>query len=327
MATIKDIAARAGVTATTVSRVINNRGYISEATRKKVSDAMKEMHYQPNEAARSLSRRHTNTIGVIVPHIIHPFFNKLISNLERAASARGYKILLCNSQDQPEKEAEYLDMCISNKVSGIVLCSKYVQTEKFHSLHIPVISFEREEENSSAVTIQCDNYQGGKIAANHLIEQGCKKLLHFGGVRGKDMPADRRADGFIEACREKGVQGTIMVSNQLVYGAMHYQEYIQEGLEKFPDVDGIFASSDLIAAQVIQICNQMGIHIPEKIKLVGFDDVLIASVTTPTITTIHQPIKEMSELSVDYIDRLQKNEVVPSRTSMPVWLVKRDSTL
>lgn len=155
-------------------------------------------------------------------------------------------------------------MCISNKVSGIVLCSKYVQTEKFHSLHIPVISFEREEENSSAVTIQCDNYQGGKIAANHLIEQGCKKLLHFGGVRGKDMPADRRADGFIEACREKGVQGTIMVSNQLVYGSMHYQEYIQEGLEKFPDVDGIFASSDLIAAQVIQICNQMGIHIPEK---------------------------------------------------------------
>lgn len=118
-----------------------------------------------------------------------------------------------------------------------------------------------------------------------------------------------------------------MVSNQLVYGSMHYQEYIQEGLEKFPDVDGIFASSDLIAAQVIQICNQMGIHIPEKIKLVGFDDVLIASVTTPTITTIHQPIKEMSELSVDYIDRLQKNEVVPSRTSMPVWLVKRDSTL
>lgn len=100
MATIKDIAARAGVTATTVSRVINNRGYISEETRKKVTQAMQEMNYQPNELARSLAKAHSNTIGVIVPHISHPFFSKMISALESAAAKRGYKILLCNSKDQ-----------------------------------------------------------------------------------------------------------------------------------------------------------------------------------------------------------------------------------
>ena len=94
MATIKDIAARAGVTATTVSRVINNRGYISEETRKKVTQAMQEMNYQPNELARSLAKAHSNTIGVIVPHISHPFFSKMISALESAAAKRGYKILL-----------------------------------------------------------------------------------------------------------------------------------------------------------------------------------------------------------------------------------------
>ena len=326
MATIKDIAEKAGVTATTVSRVINNRGYISEETRNKVFSVMKEMNYHPNEAARSLSKKHTNIIGVIVPHITHPFFSKLISNLESAASARNYKILLCNSKDQPEKEAEYLDMCISNKVAGIILCSKYVNTEKFSELHIPIINFEREEENEESVSIQCDNYQGGRIAAKHLIERGCKKLLHFGGVLKKDMPADRRADGFRDVCKEEGVEGIVLMSDQLVYGSMHYQSYIKKGLKDNPGVDGIFASSDLIASQVIQVCNGIGIRIPEQMKLVGFDDVMIATVTTPTITTIHQPVREMSELSIEYVDKRLKGEMVPSNVYMPVRLVKRDST-
>ena len=154
MATIKDIAARAGVTATTVSRVINNRGYISEETRKKVTQAMQEMNYQPNELARSLAKAHSNTIGVIVPHISHPFFSKMISALESAAAKRGYKILLCNSKDQPEKETEYLDMFISNRVTGVVMASRDVQIEKFHDLKIPIVNFEREE-NTEAITIQC----------------------------------------------------------------------------------------------------------------------------------------------------------------------------
>ena len=107
MATLKDIAQRAGVTATTVSRVINNRGYISEGTRKKVYAAMEEMHYQPNELARAFSKQYTNTIGLIVPHISHPFFTKVISNIESSAAEKGFKLLLCNSKEQPEKEQEH----------------------------------------------------------------------------------------------------------------------------------------------------------------------------------------------------------------------------
>ena len=183
MATIKDIAARAGVTATTVSRVINNRGYISEETRKKVTQAMQEMNYQPNELARSLAKAHSNTIS------------KMISALESAAAKRGYKILLCNSKDQPEKETEYLDMFISNRVTGVVMASRDVQIEKFHDLKIPIVNFEREE-NTEAITIQCDNEQGGALAASHLADCGCCHLLHFGGIVGRDMPADRRGSSF-----------------------------------------------------------------------------------------------------------------------------------
>ena len=282
MATIKDIAARAGVTATTVSRVINNRGYISEETRKKVTQAMQEMNYQPNELARSLAKAHSNTIGVIVPHISHPFFSKMISALESAAAKRGYKILLCNSKDQPEKETEYLDMFISNRVTGVVMASRDVQIEKFHDLKIPIVNFEREE-NTEAITIQCDNEQGGALAASHLADCGCRHLLHFGGIVGRDMPADRRADGFLRVCRERGIEGEVLLSDRLSYGSMHYESYIEKGLLEHPETDGIFASSDLIAAQVLQRLYAMGKRVPEDIKVVGFDDTVIAGITTPSI--------------------------------------------
>ena len=257
MATLKDIAQRAGVTATTVSRVINNRGYISEGTRKKVYAAMEEMHYQPNELARAFSKQYTNTIGLIVPHISHPFFIKVISNLESSAAEKGFKLLLCNSKEQPEKEQDYLDMCISNRVAGIVLCSKYVQTREFRKMNIPVVNLERGGDDDT-ISVQCDNYQGGKLAAEHLIECGCKNLLHFGGVAGKDMPADRRADGFSDVCKKAGIPYRILVSDRLQYGSMHYEDFIRRALQEFPDVDGIFASSDLIASQVIQVGAQMG---------------------------------------------------------------------
>ena len=324
MATLKDIAQRAGVTATTVSRVINNRGYISEGTRKKVYAAMEEMHYQPNELARAFSKQYTNTIGLIVPHISHPFFIKVISNLESSAAEKGFKLLLCNSKEQPEKEQDYLDMCISNRVAGIVLCSKYVQTREFRKMNIPVVNLERGGDDDT-ISVQCDNYQGGKLAAEHLIECGCKNLLHFGGVAGKDMPADRRADGFLRVCRERGIEGEVLLSDRLSYGSMHYESYIEKGLLEHPETDGIFASSDLIAAQVLQRLYAMGKRVPEDIKVVGFDDTVIAGITTPSITTIHQPIEEMSELSIAYIDRRRKGEMVPNVTTMPVSLVVRDS--
>ncbi|MDE6882282.1 MAG: LacI family transcriptional regulator [Lachnospiraceae bacterium] len=326
MVTIKDIAQKTGVTATTVSRVINNRGYISDATREKVWKAIEEMHYRPNEVARQLARQHTDTIGIIVPHISHPYFAKLISNLEYAATRHHYKILLCNSREEPEKEAEYLEMCIANKVSGIVLCSKYLQAEKFRFLDIPIINLERMDERKDIITIQSDNYEGGRLAAQHLIDKGCRSLLHFGGVAGKNMPADRRADGFRDVCLQKGVSNVILQSDQKDFESLQYQDHIRKSLEKNPAVDGIFASSDLIALQVIQVCSQMKIEIPAQMKLIGFDDVGISSMATPAITTIHQPIREMSELSIEYIDKKLRGETVPLNVYMPVRLIERDST-
>lgn len=324
MVTLKDVAEKAEVTVTTVSRVINNRGYLSEQTRKKVYDAMKALDYHPNELARSLSKQRTNTIGIIVPHIVHPYFAKLISNLESAAAKHKYKIILCNTKEQTEKEKEYIEMCKSNRVSGIILCSRNVNTKEIVDMDIPVITIERNLETGTA-GIQCDNYLGGKLATEHLITCGCKSLLHLSGIVNEDMPADERAEAFIDVCEKQGVKHHEKQSNSNIYNKMDYHEYIKKALLEVPDADGIFASSDLIAAQVIQVCSDMGIKIPEQMKLVGFDDVDIAQLTNPTITTIRQPIKEMSEWAVEFIEKRLNGDVLPCQIKLPVTLVKRQS--
>jgi LacI family sucrose operon transcriptional repressor len=325
MATLKDVAAKSGVTVTTVSRVLNNRGYISEETRDKVYAAMKELNYQPNEIARSLSKQKSNILGVIVPHIEHPYFAKFIEYLERAASKQKYRIMLCNSHAEFEKEIDYLEMFQSNRVAGIILCSNSVDIGKFIPLNIPIVSYERYVDLGTT-SIECDNFQGGVLAATHLIECGCKNLLHFSGIANEKMPADERANGFIHICEKNGIAHQEIQCLEDDYYTMDYRNFIELVLREKPEVDGIFASSDLIAAQIIQVARRVGKSIPEEIKLVGFDDVNIATLTTPTITTIHQPLKEMADEAVSNLIKCTENVVVPSRIMLPVSLVKREST-
>ena len=326
MATIVDVARLAGVTPTTVSRVINNRGYISEKTKKRVQEAMDELGYQPNEIARSLTKQKSNTIGVIVPHISHPYFAKLISNLENEAAKKDYKIILCNSKEKAEKEKQYLDMCKSNRVAGIIICSGNVESNKINTGGIPVVLLEKNFEEGK-LGIQCDNYQGGKLATEHLIECGCKKILHLSGVIDEEMPADNREKAFIDVCNKNNVEYFIKKYDIDTYNQMNYYDYIKAALNEIEGVDGIFASSDLIAAQVIQVCNEIKIRIPEDIKLVGFDDVDISQLTTPRITTVHQPIKEMARLSIGLIDAKYNNIEVNEKTILSIKLIIRESTV
>ena len=325
MATLKDVAQETGLTVSTVSRVLNNRGYISDEARKKVADAMKKLNYHPNEVARSLSKKTTNTIGVIVPHIRHPYFAELISNLENQAYKMNYKILLCNSQEKNEKEKEYLEMCTSNRVEGIILCSGTVSVETFEEINVPLITIERYLENGTA-SVECDNIQGGRLAAQKLIDCGCRNLMQFSGVYENAMPADDRTTGFREVCQEKQVHYQEVVTSAFQYNNLEYHDFIEKSLKDYPDTDGIFASSDLIAAQVLQVCGKMDIKVPEQIKVIGFDDVNIASLTTPRITTIHQPIKEMAQLAVELLVDASQEKVVPKRSLLPVTLVERETT-
>lgn len=324
MATLKDVAREAGLAVSTVSRVLNERGYISEETKKSVYDAMKKLNYQPNEMARSLSKQTTNTIGVIVPHIRRPYFAELISHIESTANKRKYKILLFNSRDRDDKEKEILDMCNQSRVAGILLCSGSVKIDKFEGIDIPLITIERNLEVGTA-SIECDNFKGGRLAALHLIERGCKNVAIIIGVSGNNMPADSRELGFIQACDQHNIKHRQFTTSREQYDFGEYHGLAEE-IVSGGGFDGVFASSDLIAAQIIQVCARLGKSVPEEIKVIGFDGVLISSLTTPAITTIRQPIKEMAQIAVSLLIEASQGKIVPNKTVLPVELVVRQST-
>ena len=323
MATIKDVAREAGLTVTTVSRVLNNRGYISEDARKKVNDAMKKLNYQPNEVARSLHKKTTNTIGLIVPHIRHPYFAEMISNIENEAYKKGYRILLCNTKGKVEKEKEYLDICTSNRVAGVILFSGTVSVDLFRQMDVPVITMERVLDSGTA-SVECDNKTGGELAAKKLIDKGCKHLLLIGSTTGNvELPADNRVMGFRNICEEKGIPFVEIDPKIYEYENMEYMKLVEEALKEYPDTDGVFASSDVIAAQTLHVCNKLGIKVPEQMKIVGFDDSFVATLTSPQLTTIHQPMKEMAMQAVQLLKDATEKKIVAKQTILPVTLIER----
>lgn len=324
MATIKDVAEKAGITVTTVSRVLNNRGYISDKTRAKVYKVMEELDYQPNEIARALAHKQTKLIGAIVPALLHPFFSACINYIEKYAAINGFKLLICNSERNNEKELEYIEMLKSNKVSGIILCTRSGNTAKKLG-KLPVVTIERSI-SEMIPAVMCDNYLGGELATRLLLAKGCKNPVIICGSPKVHLPADDRARAFADTCEKQGIVPKFFTTNEQQFNARSYRDEVARMLDEDPGIDGVFASSDVIGAQVLQVCDNRSIKVPEQMKVVGFDDVEISSLTTPQLTTIHQPIEEMCKYAVETILRRIAGETVPTKTILPVSLIERDST-
>jgi LacI family sucrose operon transcriptional repressor len=324
MTTLKDVAQETGMAVGTVSRILNNRGYISEEARQKVEAAVKKLNYHPNEVARSLHKMKTNKIGLIVPHIEHPYFSQMIGCLEEQAYERGYEILLRRSYRRNETEKEFIEMYTGDRVAGIILCSGGVAVEKLQQLEVPLITLERHLDGGTA-SVECDNIQGGSLAANCLIDAGCRSLLHIGNTSGVSMPADNRTEGFQMVCRERGIPFLEVETKAVQFKHMSYEKTIEQVLMQHPDIDGVFASSDMIAAQTLQVCRKLQLDVPSRMKIVGFDDTYIARITNPALTTIHQPIDEMAELAMEHLHDAIEGKLVPKSTVLPVSLVRRET--
>ncbi len=324
MATLKDIAKGAGVTVTTVSRVLNNRGYISDETREKVYQVMKELDYQPNEIARSLSRKKSNIIGLIIPTIGHPFFSELSFYLEYYAYKEGYKLMLCNSQMEAKKEKEYIDMLRAHQVDGLILASHTLEVEDYINIDLPIVTFDRKVGNIPYIT--SDNYQGGSLATNLLINKGCKKIVYIGGNLKLDLLANIRYDVFLEIAEKRGIEHFIVQTDLNGFNIAEYRKLIFDLLKEHPDIDGIFASSDLIAATVIRVAQRVNKKIPEDIKIVGYDDIQEASLFVPEITSIRQPIKKMGSMAIEVLKKQINKEKVAKSNIIAVELVERETT-
>lgn len=324
MATLEDVAREAGLSVGTVSRVLNNRGYISQQSRERVDDAMKALHYRPNEMARSLSRQKTNIVGVIVPSIEHPYFAKLVGSLEKELYRSGYRMMLFCSQSRDDRESEYVEACRGNRVAGLIVCSGPLKTEKFRNLEFPLVTFERCIDEADA-GIVCDNYFGGQLAARRFAERGCRKALFLDSWTDIDMPAKQREAGFFSEGEKLGIAVSKEEAEEFMYEKMDYYPFIRKALALHPDTDCIFATSDVIAAQVLKVCAEKNISVPGQMKVIGYDDVALAATVHPGLTTIRQPVDEMAGTAVSLVKRSRGGEAIPHRTEFPVSLVVRGS--
>lgn len=324
MANIKDVARAAGLSVGTVSRVLNNRGYISKETRAKVMDAMRQLNYVPNELAKSIFRKYTNIIGLLVPSVTHPYFSKIVEAVEQHAFDLGYKILLCNSYFDERKEIEYFKMLKSNKVDGIILGSRNLEIDDSLTGGLPLVSIDRILREDIACIVS-DNYQGGKLATEHLLSKGCRKIACLGGWPSLHLMANQRIDAFRDVCKREQLDPIVISTNETQFSEMSYYADIERLFEQYPDIEGIFATSDIMAAQVIQVAFGKGIRVPDQVKVVGYDDTNIASLTTPTITTIQQPADAISKYALELLIQQIKGNIVPLRTILPVKLIERAS--
>ncbi|MDU1910373.1 LacI family DNA-binding transcriptional regulator [Fusobacterium sp.] len=320
MVTINDVARAAGVSRGTVSNVINNvkvreKSYIA------VKKAIEELGYVPNQYARALKTNRTYTVALIIPTIWNPFFSELTFYVEKELRKRGYRMFLCNSDDDYRIEVKYLSMAKGNKVDGII-CVTYSEIEEYMSSHIPMVSLEREF-NDDIPYITCDNTGGGRLAAEKLIEFGCRNLICIGRSSSKNKAVKDRVEGFKEYCIKNSISHNIYFEENIKEDFDTWiKEYIKDRFGSGKKADGIFTVTDRYAERVIDILEKYGVKVPDDVQVIGYDGAKSYKNEIIKITTIRQPIEKMAEEAVRVLDNLILKNSVEKIDILPVSFIQ-----
>lgn len=332
VATIKDVAEHAGVSASTVSHVINGTRHVSDTSRTAVLRAMEALNYQPNRLARSLRNRRTQTLGILLPNNANPFFALVLGGIEAAAYDHGYNVILGNANDDPTRELDYLDILLSKQVDGVVLVSTGAYQEALDFLAArttPVVMVDRSPGDAytdfQIDTVFTENQHGGVLATEHLIKLGHRRIGCIGGPSTITSSADRVV-GYRQALETAGLP----VNPDLIVGGNfeHESGYraCQQLLALPEPPTAIFVSNDLMAVGALCAIHEAGLHVPDDMSVVGYDDIPLASFTVPRLTTIAQPARELGVQAVDLlVKRLTDKQAPACHERLPVRLVKRDS--
>ena len=323
---LTDVAKKAGVSATTVSRVINNYGYLSQQTKEKVYAAMKELNYQPNSLARSLHGKSTKLIGLIFPSVTNPFFAELVEEIENKFFNAGYKVILCNSADNKEKERAYIRMLIANQVDGIIAGAHNLGIEEYNKVGLPIVSFDSKLSDQIPI-VSCDNYQGGKLATEELYHAGCRHIYFLGSARRKGHPTDYRLNGYLDTITDLGL--TQHVHSVAFSESATIKSVSVRKLLEHHHPDGIVCTDDLTAILVLQMAQKLGIKVPTDLKVVGFDGTKFIQDYHPELSTIAQPIPDIAALLVNLLQEriIQPNKkLAQNQYILPVKFIRSNST-
>lgn len=324
MASIREVARLAGVSPSTVSRVMNGTANVDEEKKQRVLWAIDETGFRPNELARALFKKSSKMIGVIVPNIENPFFNEMAKAIEEEAYQQGFKILLCSSDDDAKKELMNIQMLNQMNADGIIIMTNSDQTgQEIAECKLPVVLMDRKVTGGDEIAfVESDHYKGGRMAAQHLMECGCKNIVCIRGPI-EMSSGQKRYQGYQDFCKEYGI------SEQYVECTYDYEAGLraaEEVLQKYPGVDGIIACNDMVAISVYKILTREGFRVPDDIQLIGFDDVNISRLFTPELTTIKQPITKMGTLAAQII--IENGEGLPFQKEniLDVKLIERQTT-
>ena len=318
MANLNDVAKIAGVTPTTVSRVINMRGSLSQKTIDRVHAAMRELNYQPNAMARSLQGKKSQLIGLIFPSVAYPFYGEIIHAIESKLFARGYKAILCDSENDPVKERAYLTMLMANQVDGIITSSHNKEIHEYENDNLAIVAFDRYLADGIPI-VSSDNLAGGELATAYLYAQGCRRIAMVAGVSDTISPTQNRSLGYQITIAEKQLTPFIHYLARESDLSQKRESIRQFLVDQAPD--GVFCSDDLTAVIVQNLATTF--HL-DDLKVVGYDGTQVIQSFMPSLSTIVQPIDELAELMVKIlIQKIEDENFTPQANYvLPVTLKK-----
>lgn len=317
--TIYDIAEALNVSPATVSRGLKDHPGIRKDTKRKILDTAKKMGYQYNTFASNLRRKKTNTIGVIVPRLNSYFMSTVIAGMEKLVNENGYNLIISQSQESFKKEIAGVNTMYNSRIDGLMVSLAFdtKDTDHFEALlkkNIPIIFFDRILEHPGCTSIVIDNKQAGYDATKHLLEQGCKRIVHLSGSLNRNVYADRLA-GYKQALQEKGISfdPELVISNNL--SDMGGEEAARQILKMNKKPDGVFAANDTSAVACMRELKLAGIKIPEDIAFVGFNNDPVSKVIEPNLTTVNYPGQEMGEVAAaTLLNKLNKSNTANLNT-------------
>lgn len=322
---IKQIAQLTGLSVATVSRVINRKGYYSSVAEEKVRRVVEEYHYVPNMIARSLKTNRTDTIGIVIPDINGDYFSKAVLRFQLAFFKRGYSTVIFNTNHDLKLASACMNMMRSNQVSGIIDFTGNVGGAP-HGTSVPILYFDRKSERvQGAPYIVSDNEKGGRLAARHLFERGCRRLAV---VTPQHLYSNHRErlNGFLRELENCGLprEKTLHLCAQ-GYTIQHGCDAVSQTLAQ-GTCDGIFAVSDYLTTGILQAINHLGIDVPQQVRIVGYDVDTVLRLIQPSFTSIAQPLEQLTDLAVSHLMQMIEGAQTPADVTLPVTLLVGGTT-
>ncbi len=332
--TIHDIAKELKVDSSTVSRALNNSVRISKKTKEKIQAKALKMGYQRNVLASNLRKNISNTIGVVVPRISRHFFSSVIQGVEESAYNNGYSVIICQSLEQLEREKKSIETLVANRVDGVLISISmetldYTHLQNLKDRGIPLVFFDRHCMLLGNNNVLINDFQGGFDATQHLINKGCKNIVHFSGPQELEIYKNR-LNGYKAALdnnRIKFRNEYILYSNLMEQDG---EDSIKHLIEKNIEFDAIFSANDVAAIGAMKYLKDKGIKIPEEVAIVGFSNEPISTVINPSLTTINQPGFEMGKIATELlIKNIKKSDINLNGQTiiMDSNLIERQSTM